>query len=378
MNCKVRLSHIKLGVALGVIFSFAIPAIAQRINIHPKPRWESSLRKFGFKDSNPHEVAMTNDAVGIAFVAHNPDALNPANAIGENSFVVHVVTFGSSTGKVLAHKEWVVSELEFFFGSTAGNRFVLMLERHKINGGPWPATLLWLAPDLQEIRRVELPSSVGEGSWTMAVSATGQSMLLSHGPDKQTTHQLVNVDTLEQRSSWTDDVTIMGSAISETLAVAWGVTANRHGAWVAASGFSAEWKPLKDFQDWTPALPFGESGVIGTGRGGSTVLVESSASEKLFSHSLSRVPATPNLRIITTSADGKKAAFSVAAEHNRWPHPRRNFIYVYQPPVTDPVFVTTIPKIDVYAPASVFAPDAAALAVVGGHSVRLFDLRNSP
>jgi hypothetical protein len=356
-----------------VIGSLAAPAAC--IDAHPKPKWEFSLRKFGFRNSLPPEIVVAGETVGVAFAASNPDKLNPANRIGENLFLIHLVTLQLSTGKLVAHKQWVESMPDFTLGSSSTGNFVLLLQQHNDSASAtWPATLLFLSHDLQEVKRMELPSANGYDSWQLATSATGRSLLLSHsqGANHSNRHELLDCDTLQSRAVWTDDVIVMGGTIADTFALSWGVTAKPHGAWVVVSPFADHWVALKDFGTLTPALPLGEDRIVGTGETPSTILVTNRAGEKVFARALTASESTPIARVIAASADGTKAAFSVLGKGKHWYYPTRNFVLVYEPPKTDVVFVTTIPG---FNPAeAAFSPDATSIVLLAGHSVRAFDL----
>jgi hypothetical protein len=286
-----------------------------------------------------------------------------------------MVVFDSKTGGVLAHRSWPATVPEFSLGATNKGNFLLHVENYSCESFDLsPSTLLLLSPELREIKRLELQGDI-TGAWSITVSQSGESVLLSRRRGKLYEHQLADTETLAPRQHWTDAVSVNGG-ISQTYAVSFGAGHPSDMGYVIASPLDDHWNAVVGLNG--SARPLGASAITGIGPTPDTLSVVIPFGQVLFSHTYSVPKGRVELHPAGTSADGNVIACVVVSMSNRWFIRPRIFVYLVRPPDAIPVFIVETRKLDWLHTQAGLSDDGATLAVVADGRVQMFELPAAP
>lgn len=336
----------------------------------------ANLGQFGFQTSgvlrrfgSSAEVSVSNGRVAVAFdVSKQGAGVCP-------EFPVHMVVFDGKTGGVIAHRSWPATVPEFSLGATDKGNFLLLVENYSCESSDLsPSTLLLLSPDLHEIKRMELQGD-RTGAWSITVSQSGESVLLSRRRGKLCEHQLADAETLTPRQHWTDSVSVNGG-ISQRYAVSFGAGHPKDMGPVIASPLDDHWNTVAGLNG--AAKPFGTSAITGIGATPDTLSVVTPYGQVLFSHTYSVPKGKVELHPAGTSADGNEIACVVVSMSNRWFVRPRIFVYVFRPPDARPVLIVETHKLDWLDTQAGLSGDGATLAVVADGRIQMFELPSAP
>jgi hypothetical protein len=365
---------------LGLSLLIIVPVVvAGNEQVKHQPRWQFDLRHFGLRTpgrwhglndfGSDAKLAITTGRVIVAFETYNNEAV-PGS--GE-PFVVDVSIFDTVTGRNIAHQRWPSPSPAFAVSINTIGNIVLMIGGETLSPTRrWPAVVLLLSPDdLHTVRRVVLPSTQTT-YWQGLFSASGKSLLLSGSlPNKQYDHLLLDPDTLALRKEWFDDVYPKG--ISDSFALAQTFSEVEHRRKFLLSRFDEHWTDV-GIDVAGDAIPISDSAIMVTSTSVSTFSVP--VGQRLFSHVVTAENTEVRLESLLSrsSADGRRLAVVAYTKPKHWYIPVRNFVLVYEPPDTEPIFTLELPRIEAFKPVLAFSSNADALVLIHSGRVQYFEL----
>lgn len=354
-----------------------------------KAHWQFDLRRLGFRNPG-HFPFGFNDPGSTPFltfsrnwVAVSFDALSkPTRANPVPDFLIVLAVFDAVSGRLwrrVAIFPYCGGLPSISVAATAeGN--LLYLENCPIQNARsrvvgWATRLLLLTPNLRVIRKIDMPSSGADNFWYMNVSATGRSLLLTRDAGAPIQHdQLLDPDTLALRKEWSDNVSIEG--ITDTYALGAPPFSPAHPGPPPAliCPFNGHWTPVPGLRGYF--APLGSSELLGLGRTPLSFAVATVGGQRVSGSRLSvrRGKLSVQFWKAAVSADGKRFALPLLVEPQHWYQTQRQFVFVYDPPSTSPVFRLEVHKVvwSVFSPA--LSPDGKLLAVISGARLKVYAL----
>jgi hypothetical protein len=249
-----------------LVFWIGVPLDARATEKQHEPRWSVEWQKLWEtipgkeRCSRPieYKVAASDESVGLAFTrkCESMQEYDRVSPIDRHGFL-EVFFLDLATGAVKAKFGAIADVSRIELHATAKGNFLLSWWIASNPRKQNTTTLLLLAPDAKALNSLELTATPDDAfpgrGWSVHLSPTRQTVLMSCSKAKQTTARALNTDSLNQLAAWTVEdkygPEIQGVSDTSFIALRW--SQSYEGLEPATGSFGetnvSEWRGLPPF-----------------------------------------------------------------------------------------------------------------------------------